>query len=191
MPHRAVDMDSAMAKITTALVAITLAASVPVPLRAQSGRSTGVHSCGLGPGSVHYQTTTVLSPDKKVRAFAEIEFRHESRPPEAVPCVSTYRLLVAAPGGKPRALRSLSERTWDAEGVTIVGFSPDSITRLVPSCDYQQNVTGVTNAGEVLVSIPAIRFSLPETGGCSAQGTWSFDLATGEVRRLTNKLASR
>jgi len=82
------------------------------------------------PGPIHRQTTTIMSPDKKLSAFADISFRLADPVPDAqgtpLPsCIVTYRLLMSDKTGKLREIKRYSENRWGFAGVTIGGFSPD------------------------------------------------------------------
>lgn len=69
-------------------------------------------------------------------------------------------------------------------GVVRMRDLDDRITKLLPGCDYTQEVSSVTNGGEVVIRIPKSRFN---GGGCPSRGSWLFNLSTGEVHRLVSK----
>ncbi len=56
----------------------------------------------------------------------------------------------------------------------------DQITSQLPACDYQEELTGVTDKGEVVIHVPS---SAHVDRGCPDQGNWLLDSTTGEVRR--------
>jgi hypothetical protein len=56
----------------------------------------------------------------------------------------------------------------------------EQITGQLPSCDYFQNFTGVTNSGEAVIYVPK---SIYVDEGCPDQGDWLFNVANGKVRR--------
>jgi hypothetical protein len=56
----------------------------------------------------------------------------------------------------------------------------DQITSQLPACAYQEELTGVTDKGEVVIHVPS---SVHVDRGCPDQGNWLLDSTTGEVRR--------
>jgi hypothetical protein len=60
----------------------------------------------------------------------------------------------------------------------------DQIFDQLPSCDYSQLFTGITNAGEAIIHVPK---SIYVDEGCPDQGEWLFNLQTGKVRRVKAK----
>ncbi len=56
----------------------------------------------------------------------------------------------------------------------------DQITSQLPACDYQEELTGVTDKGEVVIHVPS---SAHVDRGCPDQGNWLLDSITGDVRR--------
>lgn len=56
----------------------------------------------------------------------------------------------------------------------------DKITSQLPACDYQEELKGVTDKGEVVIHVPS---SSHVDRGCPDQGNWLLDSMTGEVRR--------
>lgn len=58
----------------------------------------------------------------------------------------------------------------------------EQITGQLPSCDYFQTFTAVTNAGEAVIHVPKSTYV---DEGCPDQGDWLFDVASGKVRRAS------
>jgi hypothetical protein len=56
----------------------------------------------------------------------------------------------------------------------------DEITGQLPPCAYAEELTGITDDGEVIVHIPK---SLHVDSGCPDQGDWLFDSKMGTARR--------
>ena len=56
----------------------------------------------------------------------------------------------------------------------------DQITGQLPACAYSEELTGVTDAGEVAIHIPP---SGHVANGCPDQGDWLLDSRTGVARR--------
>ncbi len=59
----------------------------------------------------------------------------------------------------------------------------DQITGQLPACAYQEELTGINDAGEVTIHVPG---SVHVDKGCPDQGNWLLDSKTGEVRRQTD-----
>jgi hypothetical protein len=55
----------------------------------------------------------------------------------------------------------------------------DKITSQLPACNYAENFTGVTNAGDAVFHVPAASAAQ----GCGDQGDWLLDVRTGEAQR--------
>lgn len=66
-------------------------------------------------------------------------------------------------------------------GVSAVKELGGRITSTLPSCDYFQEITGVTDAGEVIVHVPQSAYV---DKGCPDQGAWLFNLKTNVVTRV-------
>jgi hypothetical protein len=80
--------------------------------------------------AIHRQTKSVIGPDKKTSAFAEIDVSIESgplnSPGQRMPkCEMTYRLMITEDGGEPREIKRYSEERWGYAGVSVAGYSPD------------------------------------------------------------------
>ena len=56
----------------------------------------------------------------------------------------------------------------------------DQITGQLPACAYAEELTGVTDTGEVVIHVPQ---SAHVESGCPDQGNWLLDAKTGGVRR--------